>query len=76
MFLHTGDWVMASGDGTERRAPRRRRDEDDRPEPTEEIDGDDVVAEWSYDTTNPPRTPRRGNTPPHRQRLRPTPHAF
>lgn len=69
MFLHASDLK-----NTKRRSGQSSRDELGRPQPTEEVDGDEVVSEWSYEPSNPPKSWRRN--PSHRQQLASSPHAF
>ncbi len=58
-----------------RKRPPEAPDDLGRPEPTEEVVGDEVVSDWSYDPLKTP-PPQKRATPLHRQRNMATPHAF
>ncbi len=66
-----------AGEKTKKPRPPKGKAPDDlgRPEPTEEVVGDEVVSDWSYNPLKTP-PPQKRNTPVHRQRHMATPHAF
>ena len=78
MYLHNPHIFASDPTRPPRRPPSKPGESDGlgRPEPTEEVDGDEVISDWSYNPSTPPPADRRG-TPPHRQRnLKLSPHAF